>query len=276
MGNQNFVDYLRFLNLDIEARTLSYLKKICKAQLNTFPFENISKLIYFQKGNFKQCKVPEHDTFIENFNKYNFGGTCYTLNSHLNIFLKQLGFISNLTKVGNQHMGIIVKLNGDKYYVDIGAAAPLFSPLLLQNKDNYDTNFGNDRIHIVNKNDGTYDYIRLTDGKKSGETWSFNPSNSNNIFDFHSLIDKSNEPGSTFMTILRCQLYQLKKRRSVSLVNNRFTIRYTNGRKSVTTLSSQTEIVEVITEEFGLTKLPIHKAIDVLNQLNIDIFSKSS
>lgn len=144
----------------------------------------------------------------------------------------------------------------------------------LQNKDNDDTNFGNDRIHIRNKKAGRYDYIRLTDGKKSGETWSFNPSNSYNISDFHSVIDTSNEPGSTFMTILRCQMYQSEKKRSVSLVNNKFGVRYIDGRTSVTPLSSQKEIVEVITEEFKLPKLPIDDAIDVLKLLDIDIFAK--
>lgn len=78
------------------------------------------------------------------------------------------------------------------------------------------------------------------------------------------------------MTILRCQLYQTHKQRSVSLVNNKFSIRYSNGETSVKTLFSSEEIIAVLSEEFMLPKLPVKEAIEVLKTLNIDIFEKNA
>ncbi|MFO1446012.1 arylamine N-acetyltransferase [Bacillus sp. Bva_UNVM-123] len=270
------LEYLNFLNLKPEQPSFHFLEKICSSQLNTFPFENISKLIYYHKGDFNVFKVPPMEIFLHNYKEYNFGGTCYTLNFNLYMLLKQLGFSCYLTILGNQHMAIIVDLYDDKYYVDCGAAAPFFQPLLLQKENNKITNFGNDRIHILSKNEKAYDYVRITDGKQSGETWKFNPAVSNELADFNSVIDKSNTPGSTFMLILRCQMYQLKKNRSISLVNNKFGIRYVNGSTKITTLNSPEEIIEVITEEFMLPKLPILEAINVLKGFNIDIFSQNN
>jgi N-hydroxyarylamine O-acetyltransferase len=75
------------------------------------------------------------------------------------------------------------------------------------------------------------------------------------------------------MTILRCQLRQLNQGRSVSLVNNQFGIRHSDGRIDKYTLHSVAEIEEVIANEFALPKLPVREAIDVLAELGIDIFS---
>ncbi len=79
--------------------------------------------------------------------------------------------------------------------------------------------------------------------------------------------------GTTFMTLLRCQLWQLNQGRSVSLVNNQFGIRHSDGRTDKYTLHSVAEIEEVIANEFALPKLPVGEAIDVLAELGIDIFS---
>ncbi|HDR6309958.1 TPA: hypothetical protein QCU60_001799 [Bacillus cereus] len=96
-----------------------------------------------------------------------------------------------------------------------------------------------------------------------------------NISDFHEVIEKSNKPNAPFMSILRCQLYQTRKRRSVSLVNTKFSIRYSNGEAVVYTLSSIEEIRRVLSEEFILPKLPVIEAIDVLKTLHIDIFAEN-
>lgn len=61
--------------------------------------------------------------------------------------------------------------------------------------------------------------------------------------------------------------------RSVSLVNNQFGIRHSDGRTDKYTLHSVAEIEGVIANEFALPKLPVREAIDVLAELGIDIFN---
>ncbi|NKI20997.1 hypothetical protein HFN20_07150 [Paenibacillus dendritiformis] len=78
------------------------------------------------------------------------------------------------------------------------------------------------------------------------------------------------------MTILRCPLWQLSRGRSVSLVNNQFGIRHSDGRTDKNTLHSAAEIEEVIANEFALPKLPVREALDVLSELGIDVFSSEN
>jgi N-hydroxyarylamine O-acetyltransferase len=59
----------------------------------------------------------------------------------------------------------------------------------------------------------------------------------------------------------------------VSLVNNKLTIRHSDGSNETTILKSIQEIEEVIQEEFQLPKLPVKDVIKVLEELKIDIFT---
>lgn len=108
---------------------------------------------------------------------------------------------------------------------------------------------------------------------KHGKSWEFSSIKEYQISDFNKVIRKSNKIGAPFMVILRCQKWQLDKKRSVSLVNNKFTLRYSDGEIVSRTLTSIVEIEKVISDEFLLPKLPVADAINILKQLNVDIFA---
>lgn len=272
------IKYLDYLNLDLEKPSYNYLEQICHAQLNTFPFENISKLLYFRDNNYSNFELPSFELFTKNFSEYNFGGTCYTLNSNLMILLREIGFDCYHVMLGEEHMGIIVKMDNERFYVDCGAAAPFFKPVRFENDLKNISDFGKDEVYILPEEIqiNRYKYVRYTNGKQNGKTWRFNSRKEAKVSDFNDVIEKSNKPNAPFMTILRCQLYQTYKQRSVSLVNNKFGIRYSNGEINVKTLSSSEEIKAVLSEEFMLPKLPVIEAIEVLKTLNIDIFAQGT
>lgn len=75
------------------------------------------------------------------------------------------------------------------------------------------------------------------------------------------MIERTNKPNDPFMSILRCQLYQTGKQRSVSLVNDKFGIHYFSGETVVYTLLSIEEIRTVLSEEFILPKLPVTETV---------------
>jgi N-hydroxyarylamine O-acetyltransferase len=137
------------------------------------------------------------------------------------------------------------------------------------------SSFYQDHVYLktVDAQHGEFQYERYTNGKKSGKTWAFNANHVSQFSDFYQAIHEANQPGTTFMTILRCQLYQLDRRRSVSLVNNKFGIRYENGENKIETLTSVKEIEDVIRDEFGLDRLPVQTAVDILESLGVDIFA---
>ncbi|WP_078427879.1 arylamine N-acetyltransferase [Alkalihalobacterium alkalinitrilicum] len=274
----NSIKYLNYLNLQLEKPSYKYLEQICNAQLNTFPFENISKLLYFRNHNYNNFEMPSFEKFTKNYSEYNFGGTCYILNSNLMFLLKELGFDCYHVMLGNEHMGIIVKIENERFYVDCGAAAPFFKPVCFENGIQNITHFGKDKVYLlsVEPKSNRYKYVRYTNGKQNGKTWHFNSRQEVKVSDFHEVIEKSNKPNALFMSILRCQLYQTGKQRSVSLVNNKFGIRYSSGETVVKTLSSTEEISKVLLEEFKLPKLPVKEAIEVLKTINIDIFAENA
>ncbi|MDA7028225.1 hypothetical protein PJ311_16780 [Bacillus sp. CLL-7-23] len=127
-------------------------------------------------------------------------------------------------------MGIIVKIDKEHFYVDCGAAAPapFFKPVRFENDFENISPFGKDEVYIipVKPQRNRYKHVRYTNGKQSGKTWNFNSRKVAKVNDFNNVIEKSIKPNAPFMTILRCQLYQNRKQRSVSLVNNKFGIRY--------------------------------------------------
>lgn len=265
--------YLDSLDLDLQKPTYDYLKQICVAHLNTFPFENISKLLYFKKHNDTNFELPSFELFINNHRDFNFGGTCYTLNSNLMILLKEIGFSCYHVMLGEEHMGIIVKIENERFYVDCGAAAPIFKPVNFENDYKNISSFGKDVVNIVpvDSSRNTYKYVRYTNGKQNGKNWGFNSVKETKIEHFNEVMKRANQPNAPFMTILRCQLYQTHKHRSVSLVNNKFSIRYSSGEIDLKVLSTPEEISSVLSEEFALPKLPVTKAIEVLELLNVDI-----
>lgn len=268
-------NYLSILGLSKEAPSYDYLAKICRSHLSTLPFENISKLLYFRDQHKNGFVIPPVETWIQNHFHYHFGGTCYTLNYNLRELLMQLNFECDYVMLGNEHMGILVELPGERVYVDCGAAAPIFQPVRMESNPLNVSQFGDDKVHIqpVHPETGRYKYVRYTQGKQNGKDWHININQKCEFQDFHDIILQSTMAGTTFMTILRCQLWQLNQGRSVSLVNNQFGIRHSDGRINKYALHSVAEIEDVIANEFALPKLPVREAIDVLHELGINIFS---
>ncbi|SDC66727.1 arylamine N-acetyltransferase [Shouchella lonarensis] len=258
----------------MEPPTYQLLARICVAHLNTFPFENISKLLYFKDGK----DLPSLSTFVENHQDAHYGGTCYTLNVNLFALLEALGFDCHLIMLGEEHVGIIVTIDQVKYYVDCGAAAPFFRPVNLNNTSHNAAVFGGDCVHIlpVNMHEQQFKYERFVNGEQNGKTWFFQANKRCEVADFRAVMTASNQAGTTFMTILRCQKWQTDQERSVSLVNNTFGIRYADGKTVRHTLKSVKEIEKVIAEEFLLPKLPVAEAVSVLNGLGVDIFATKS
>ncbi|PAD76447.1 MULTISPECIES: arylamine N-acetyltransferase [Paenibacillus] len=271
--------YLHSLGLEQEPPSLSFLERICLAHLNTYPFENISKLIYFRDhaGDKWGNPLPSLETFVNNHRDYHYGGTCYVLNSNLKLLLQAVGFACYHIKLGNEHIGIIVHIADDRYYVDCGAAAPFFKPVRFETDAHNISSFGGDRVHLLPEEpqQHQYKYVRYIQDKQSGKTWHFDSRQPYQIQDFYSIVSESNRPGTTFMTILRCQLYQTKNEQSLSLVNNKFGIRYASGETAVRTLTSVQEIQQVLADEFKLPRLPVAEAIAVLETLEVDIFANT-
>ncbi|MCA1030805.1 arylamine N-acetyltransferase [Bacillus timonensis] len=271
-------DYLSVLNVEMKQPSFKYLTEICTQHLQTFAFENISKLVYYRDQIKNGFLIPTPSKFIENYQRYHFGGTCFTVNSNLLLLLRELGFDCYFVMLSKEHIGIIVKISewkNELVYVDCGSAAPLFKPVRLQTETENQACFGQECIHLhsIDEKD-VYEYQRYTNGQLASNQWKFNVTQQYTYEDFQSIIEKANKPKTHFMNILRCQLWQLDQRRNLSLLNNKLMIKYQDGRVEEHIIGSVEEMKRVLSEEFNLTKLPIDEALDVLKELGVDVFHK--
>jgi N-hydroxyarylamine O-acetyltransferase len=267
-------DYLDILELDRLPPSESFLANICTRHLNVFPFENISKLIFYRDRDKMGGIIPDTGAFVSNHRTLQYGGTCFAQNINLFHVLTELGFDCRLIVLSRQHVAVLVSLPevNHSLYVDVGAAAPFFRPVPLVGEPPV-TRFGIDEIHIVPaRGDGQYTFTRYLDGKVSGEPWSFDIGQTAQFPVLQEMIAHAHEPGTTFMQMLRCQLWQSQRQRSVSLVNNVFTVKHKEGAVERHTLTSVGAIESVLEQEFGLERLPVGEAVGILASLGVDVF----
>jgi len=131
MTSTEFKRYIKLLGFKPKEPNLDDLTKIISSHLKIIPFENISKLYYFQQTG--QKRIPALSQFLYGSEKYHFGGTCYVCNYHLYQLLKYLGYDVKLCGADmsqpDVHIVILVKLDGREYIVDVGYAAPFLEPI---------------------------------------------------------------------------------------------------------------------------------------------------
>jgi len=130
--------YLRLLDVERQAPSLSALEEIVRAHLVRVPFENISKLYRWKSG---LAGIPRVDDFLDGIERYNFGGTCYANNYHLYLLLNGLGYDVKLCSADmhtlDVHMVVMARVEGREYLVDGGYGAPFLSPIPRDLDHNY-------------------------------------------------------------------------------------------------------------------------------------------
>lgn len=270
--------YLERLGIEQEPPTLSFLEKVCRAHLNAVPFENISKLLYlrdFEKNGFH---IPPIDVYVENMFQFDYGGTCYTNNSHALTLLKELGFIGYHVQLGSSHIGIIIELDGERWYADFGSASPFFKPVNFEKDHDNLTAYDIEEIRIIPdpNQEGFYRFVRYRDGKVVKDDWDFKPDEGKEFGEFTETVEQSNKSGAFFLTHLRCHHYQLEQNRTLSLINNKLSIKYDDQRVEEVMLTTREEVKEVMEKEFHLPNLPVKEAIDVLGELGVDVFNREN
>ncbi|MDP5276606.1 arylamine N-acetyltransferase [Chengkuizengella axinellae] len=269
--------YLEKLYLSIpEKPSYEFLTLFSERHLSTLPFENVSKLIYFSKFNINRYYIPSMETYVESLFKHDYGGTCYVLNQYAHKLLSFLGYDCSLVNLDRGHIGILVKLPefpAERLYLDVGAAAPILKPVRFENKDN-SSKYSVDEIQILPdaEQEGYYRFTRYRNEKFLTNTWIFNPNISFSKQNLDESIQNSFKSDAFFMTKLRVDLFQLEHGRILSLNNNKFTIRTEDLQETVTILNSIEEVESVIDKEFGLSKLPVRKAVEILKGFGVDIF----
>ncbi len=116
--------FLSHFKLISQKSDILFLREILH-HFSKIPYENISKIIKFNKyANFEErVRLPEE--IIEDHKKYGLGGTCFSLTYYLQMILTQNGFkcypiTADMLNRPNEHCALIVNLNDNKFLVDPG------------------------------------------------------------------------------------------------------------------------------------------------------------
>ncbi|MGY4690511.1 arylamine N-acetyltransferase [Salibacterium sp. K-3] len=267
--------YLNILHLKKEIPSRKYLKRIIRAHVRTFPFENVSKLLMAADG-MEIDTVTDVRRFLDAHEANQSGGTCFTLNACLFQLLTALGFEGWLIRPGEEHMALIMKdpASGKRLlYVDVGTTAPLFDPIPFHGRKHSIPPFAGERLlFLPGKDSGFYTYIRTRNGQITHKKWTFSIYANMTMDDFMPWIASTFRDDALFMNMLRCQLWEPDKRRGLSLTNRKFTIRYGSGSVLTKDLPDKDALQQVLADEFRMPDLPVEGALKQLEKSDIDIF----
>ncbi|WP_059103724.1 arylamine N-acetyltransferase [Shouchella shacheensis] len=221
--------YLSILGIEKEPPTFGFIRKLCRAHLQVFPFENTSKKLAARNG---KTEIPSVENFLNDYEQFGYGGTCYVLNASFLQLLQALGFRARPLMLSHIHLAILVEgLDDEPLYIDCGSTAPLFDGLFLNNSESVFTSFGSDRLEITPTGPPSFLYTRFRSGKKQTPQWTFQTDEFYSLSDFDEIVADSFAKDATFMTIDRYQRWDLRHNRSISFINGEWTYFYVDGNK---------------------------------------------
>lgn len=267
--------YLQRLQLDHESPGLSYLSRLCRAHLQAYPYENVSKLLSFHAG---RHTIPTPEEYVQNAAIYHFGGTCYTNNHSFLALLRALGFYGHLVLPGGEHAGILIhgpNTGKTPVYVDTGATAPIFEPIHFLEDGHHTRSYGSVSMGLTKSPDhpAHYRFTRYENGKVSIPPWDFDPNERKELTDLTNVIQSSFLPEAFFLNRLHIHRFQLELDRFVLIKNNTLHIGYSEGTDQITPLHSLSDLEAAVADEMHLPLLPVRQAVQILLERGIDIFA---
>ena len=245
-----FNRYLDILGLAKRQPSLEALTEIVRAQLGRIPFENISKLHYFEKSGSKS--IPDFRSFIEGIERYHFGGTCYSSNYYLNELLKYLGYDIRLCGADmanpDGHIVSIVTLGGRDFLVDVGYGAPFLSPLPLNLSDDHRIAWGDDEYVLLPRDGRGHSELQLYRGGALKHRYSVKPE-AREISEFNGVIEDSYGSSATFMNAILLTRFE---RNSSIRIHNHSLIESRDGEFRKVAIHDREELIARIVHHFHM------------------------
>ncbi len=264
--------YLKALQCFREAPTLDFLRRLIDSQQKNFPYENVSKLIFLGRGEFRTASLDE---YLYGQKMYGFGGTCIAQNAHFSTLLKDLGFEASLVSVAtngqDDHASSIVTLGARNWRVDLGLMSP-FATLLPLGGEPVEKSEGYRILRYYPCDDGMNYRLEIwRDGQIRRHLRS--TSGSRTLKSFEQSVLRSFETDSIFMKNL-C-VYKVIGDTELTIWNNEYHVS-SAGKTSTRTLSDVQDMRSVLAAEFALPQIPIVDAIRIITERNgIDIFASA-
>lgn len=260
--------YLTFLSVKEKKPSLLYLKSLAEAHLHRVPFELLSKYHYYSVKNINDL-IPSKEEYLENLFEKGWGGNCYILNIHFGKLLQSLGFDAKYVRArgGNNHLALMVAIEGKSYYTDVGYMAPLFEPLLIE-KEPYIIRCG-EEIIIKRKSNDEFVIDRRTGGQSFvTKTIEWYPAVLESFTEdiIHSHRDEDENP---FMRRIVATIF--KDRVSYAVMNSKLIVK-SDKDIQVKEFEDKNEWLQMMESTFRLKKPDLEFALNFLKERNVLLF----
>jgi arylamine N-acetyltransferase len=259
-----FERYLRLLGIVGRPSGLSGLRTLVRRHLASVPFENVSKLLLYDRE--RAGRVAALADFLDGIEFSDLGGTCYTNNPFLTDLLRELGYDADLLGADmskpNVHTCIRVRIDSIAYHVDVGFAAPFREPARLdrlpvqlqEGQNRYvldrDPGGGGFRMSVFSGAEYCLGYAVHDPPRPRGF--------------FNRAVLNSYALNSTFMQCLR--ISRVFDGYSVDLIDRKL-YRHESGRTTVTGLKTMPELKAALRHQLGIPRCPIESAVAILERL---------
>jgi arylamine N-acetyltransferase len=260
-----YARYLRRLGIEGVPSGLAGLQEIVRRHVLRVPFENVSKLLLYEREGAGRAFSLEE--FLDGIERYDLGGTCYTCNPYLTGLLRHLGYDADLLgadmSVPDIHTCIRVRVDGIPYHVDCGYGGPFREPLRL---DRVPHVFFEGSIQYIlgpNAHPNAYELKSLSGGQRVHGYVVHDPPRAAAFFE--PVIRKSFAAGQTFMNHLR--IVQIFEDHSVELFDRHLILH--RGSASVQTeLANLAELKRAVAVELAMPRCPIERALAAMERIS--------
>lgn len=210
---------------------------------------------YYHKKKLNLIKLIDFELYLGGIEKFKLGGTCYSNNYFLNLLLTWLGYDVILCgadmKTPDVHLVSIVNIEGNRYLIDSGYAAPFSIPIPLDGNKNFTITSGGNRYVLKPRDNYNRSKLELHRSGNHIHGYNINPA-AREIEEFEKVIEDSFKEDATFMnTLLIARLIK----DTFCIVHN---LTYSESRDNLTkmySLESGDNLVSFIENRFGISKL---------------------
>jgi arylamine N-acetyltransferase len=257
MTPESVTRYLRLLGIEEVPPGLEGLRLIVRRHLIRVPFENVSKLLMFDREGAGRAFGLEE--FLDGIEHHDLGGTCYTTNPRLAELLRALGWDAELlgADMTNPDVHVCIRVNqGPGYLVDCGFAAPFREPIAL------------DALPYA-VTEGAHHYT--FDRHERGIALHFGSSLSyvaheppRKVEEFAGVIRDSFAPSAHFMNHLR--IAKFFEDHSMELLDRKLWV-HRDGRTDEKEFTKLTELEHAVQAHFGMPRCPVREAVAALERI---------
>ena len=124
LSSQQVDEYLKLIGVEFKKPNLQTLRMVVRKTYEVVPFQNLTMLL-------RPRVAPTPETITSDMLR-GIGGLGTTINPFLCALLQKMGFQSGLLMVSldkpNCHFGILVHVEGEDMWVDIGNGFPYLEP----------------------------------------------------------------------------------------------------------------------------------------------------